>query len=380
MANDLPTPVTNPEKFAAKAAGMDIETPTPVTNLETYLDAIAKGGGVSPEEAYTKAQTDALLAGKVDKVDGKDLSTEDFTAAEKAKLSGIAAGAEVNVQSDWNQTDTDADDYIKNKPTIPAEQVSSDWSAASGVAQILNKPTLGTAAAADTTTSITSGGTGLPTSGTVYESQAAQDALISGLTGELSMPEIKNTSVFSYIDTLPVGMHWFYNEANQSVTDTPESINSTVYYSVYKSSSNTTEVVAYMPSVNYNNKTYTCSKTSGVWHEWIGFDNVYGYGRALTSGTDLNTITTPGKYVSGTTSIANSLVNKPPYDNPGSKTSMYEVEPFSSIGLIQKCFVFKSGTGTDRGTPEMYIRTGTYANDTWTWYDWYSVSLTAATS
>lgn len=45
MANDLPTPAPNLEKFAAKAAGMDIETPTPVTNMEKYLDAIAKGGG-----------------------------------------------------------------------------------------------------------------------------------------------------------------------------------------------------------------------------------------------------------------------------------------------------------------------------------------------
>ena len=39
-----------------------------------------------------------------------------YTTAEKNKLSGIAAGAEVNVQSDWNQTTTTADDYIKNKP------------------------------------------------------------------------------------------------------------------------------------------------------------------------------------------------------------------------------------------------------------------------
>lgn len=35
------------------------------------------------------------------------------------KLATIANGAEVNVQSDWNQTSTSADDYIKNKPTIP---------------------------------------------------------------------------------------------------------------------------------------------------------------------------------------------------------------------------------------------------------------------
>ena len=35
------------------------------------------------------------------------------------KLNGIETGAEVNVQADWNTTDTSADSYIKNKPTIP---------------------------------------------------------------------------------------------------------------------------------------------------------------------------------------------------------------------------------------------------------------------
>lgn len=49
---------------------------------------------------------------------GKGLSTNDYTTAEKNKLAGIAAGAEVNVQSDWSQTNTSADDYIKNKPSV----------------------------------------------------------------------------------------------------------------------------------------------------------------------------------------------------------------------------------------------------------------------
>lgn len=40
-----------------------------------------------------------------------------LSATDKTKLDGIAEGAEVNVQSDWNQTTTTADDYIKNKPT-----------------------------------------------------------------------------------------------------------------------------------------------------------------------------------------------------------------------------------------------------------------------
>lgn len=49
-----------------------------------------------------------------------------FTNALKSKLEGIASGAEVNVQSDWNQTDTTADDFIKNKPTIPQEVTVDD--------------------------------------------------------------------------------------------------------------------------------------------------------------------------------------------------------------------------------------------------------------
>lgn len=94
-------------------------------------------------------------------------------------------------QADWNQSDSEADDYIKNKPTImtewygtqeefdalqsydenvnyhieseladvalsgdytdlinkptiPAAQVNADWNASSGVAEILNKPTIPT--------------------------------------------------------------------------------------------------------------------------------------------------------------------------------------------------------------------------------------------
>ena len=54
---------------------------------------------------------------KVDKVTGKGLSTNDFTTTLKNKLDGIASGAEVNVQSDWNATSGDA--LILNKPTIP---------------------------------------------------------------------------------------------------------------------------------------------------------------------------------------------------------------------------------------------------------------------
>ncbi len=45
-------------------------------------------------------------------------TSNNFTDAYESKLNGIESGAQVNVQSDWNQTDTTADDYIKNKPNI----------------------------------------------------------------------------------------------------------------------------------------------------------------------------------------------------------------------------------------------------------------------
>ena len=58
-----------------------------------------------------------------------------MSAADKAKLDNIAAGAEVNVQSDWNIADTTSDAFIKNKPTsMPASDVPA-W------AKAVNKPT-----------------------------------------------------------------------------------------------------------------------------------------------------------------------------------------------------------------------------------------------
>lgn len=51
---------------------------------------------------------------KVEKVDGKGLSTNDFTTEEKEKLAGIAEGAEVNVQFDWD-ADENESGHILNR-------------------------------------------------------------------------------------------------------------------------------------------------------------------------------------------------------------------------------------------------------------------------
>ena len=70
-------------------------------------------------DSITQALLDKwnTVSKKVDKVSGKGLSTNDFTAALLNKLNGIAAGAEVNVQADWSSTDSASDAFIKNKPS-----------------------------------------------------------------------------------------------------------------------------------------------------------------------------------------------------------------------------------------------------------------------
>lgn len=81
------------------------------------------GGKLSAEEfnalvAAVNGNEEAL-GGKVDKEDGKGLSSNDYTTDEKNKLANIAADANHNVQSDWDESNASSDAYIKNKPAIP---------------------------------------------------------------------------------------------------------------------------------------------------------------------------------------------------------------------------------------------------------------------
>ena len=133
------------------------------------LSGIETGAEVNVQANWTEANTssDAYIQNKPQNLvqDAAYVHTDNnFTSAYKDKLDGIAAGAEVNVQANWAESNTSSDAYIQNKPslatvatsgsyndlsnkpTIPAAQVNSDWNASSGVAQILNKPNLATVA------------------------------------------------------------------------------------------------------------------------------------------------------------------------------------------------------------------------------------------
>lgn len=85
-------------------------------------------------------QTEITSTNKLasDLVDDTNQTHKFVTAAQITKLNGIAAGAEVNVQSDWSVTDSSSDAFIKNKPTLATVATSGSYN------DLSNKPTIPT--------------------------------------------------------------------------------------------------------------------------------------------------------------------------------------------------------------------------------------------
>lgn len=111
---------------------------------------------------YTKAESDATFVPQTRTVNNKALSTNiTLTASDVGALPDSTSiptrtSDLINDGADNTSTYVEADELatvatsgsyndLSNKPTIPAAQVNSDWNAVSGVAQILNKPTIPTA-------------------------------------------------------------------------------------------------------------------------------------------------------------------------------------------------------------------------------------------
>lgn len=82
-----------------------------ISNPDDGLGDALRNGFDKSNQNFTE-----LYNSKVDKVTGKGLSENDFTNSDKAKLNGIEAGAQVNVQADWGETDPVSDSFIQNKP------------------------------------------------------------------------------------------------------------------------------------------------------------------------------------------------------------------------------------------------------------------------
>ncbi len=141
------------------------------------------------------------VTNKVDKVAGKGLSSNDYTTEEKNKLNRIEPGANVNVQADWNVSDTTSDAYIKNKPNLAAYSPSVMTGAtanAAGTSGIVPAPAKGKHRAylrgdgtwQATSTSLTATTPGVPldhtAAKTLKDQIDAQNSNLSELVGRLT--------------------------------------------------------------------------------------------------------------------------------------------------------------------------------------------------
>lgn len=117
---------------SAQNATADVSVPTKVSDItndlnfveETDLSGVAFSGAYADITGtpYIPTKTSDLTNDSDFVSDANYVHTDNnFTTSLNDKLNGIATGAEVNVQSDWNVTDTSSDAFIKNKPAIPTK-------------------------------------------------------------------------------------------------------------------------------------------------------------------------------------------------------------------------------------------------------------------
>ncbi len=285
--------------------------------------------------------TTSELNGKVDKVTGSSL----MTSAQATKLDGIEAGAEVNVQADWNQANSSADDYIKNKPT------------------------LGAAAEKNVDTVPTENSGNLITSGAVYDAVQGGGGggtdltpkLISVTNNIISQDDFDNviakrlpykTSETGY------GSYFLYETSGAYIY---------VYYSAYTPNENSGSYNYSYRSISKSTRQITSISAGGHGYDIVNsrnimsvfFEGYYTGGNQDTAiysfPSDLNNAPNFGIYKKNSTGAVTNC--------PTEEKAYMEYNTFAGSNLrIQKIY-------TVSGTPTVYIRTKNGSANAWTsWY------------
>jgi len=116
----------------ASSGDAQIQNKPTIPSGNQIIDWTASGAGTIHASNYTNTTYS---------VQDGELSQNNFTNDDHTKLNGIATGAEVNVQADWNQSTNTHDAYIANKPTIPSGNQIIDWtSSGAGTIHATNIP------------------------------------------------------------------------------------------------------------------------------------------------------------------------------------------------------------------------------------------------
>lgn len=187
------------------------------------LKIYQEGGAVNSVNGYTGdvVLTTSDLANTSDYQNGTEVEEAINTAISGINIPTKTSELE-NDGEDGTSTYVEADDLatvattgdyndLTNRPTIPAAQVNSDWNATSGVAEILNKPTIPTVN--DATLTITQNGTSKGTftandaddttievSDTTYSDFTGTDGTSAGVAGLVPAPATTDAGKFLKAD------------------------------------------------------------------------------------------------------------------------------------------------------------------------------------
>ena len=231
LTNEFWTPETS-------GSGGSIDLSNYYKKLETYskaqVDALVAGGGADLSDYYTKAEVESLISAipetdlsnyynksqvdtialdKVDKVAGKQLSTEDYTTADKNKLTGL---------SNYTKPASEPISYITGLQTVLDSKVSK-----TGVEALHSTDAL---RISGTTLSLYKGdGTfeSVVTQDTIYTLPTATSTVKGGI--EIFSDTVQTTAANTVSTTASRTYGIQLNSAGQAVVNVPWSDTNTVY-------------------------------------------------------------------------------------------------------------------------------------------------------
>lgn len=281
---EIPAEYVTDSELTAKGyqTAADVETAITAKGYTTMSAVEAKG--YITNAALVGYATESYVTTAV----GTGLSGKQDTISDLATIrSGASAGATAVQPSDLATVATSGSyNDLSNKPTIPAAQVNADWNATSGVARILNKPTIPTV---PTNVSAFTNDAGYITSsalsGYATQTWVGQQGFITGIT---------STDVTTALGYTP------YNSSNPSgfITSaalTPYALSANLATVATSGSYSDLSNTPTIPTVNNATITFTQGGTTKgtitlnqASNQTIAFDAGGGGGTTYTAGDGIN--------------------------------------------------------------------------------------------
>ena len=300
----------------------DVVNPANATSSGKAADALAVKtalvGKANSSHTHTTGDITDYVAPVQSDWNQTDSSAPDFIKNKPEHLQ--------QTQADWSESDSDSDAFIRNKPslaavattgdyadltnkpTIPAAQVNSDWNAASGVAQILNKPSIPSAADFVAKTGSQTMEGPLTVSGDGYTSIDEYEVKVSNYEGTSQMtiyPGAISRKIGSHTSTIGIPIK---NGTIATVEESGYAMNLAPAFST----SSTYAVGAYCTHEGLLYKCTTAVSTAGAWDaaNWDAVavtDEMGGGGGGLPYDAEVEYIlATDGQYID--TGIASNTI------------------------------------------------------------------------